>query len=114
MRMSRKEEPTPESTSMQRVSWKSRFSALRATMLAPIESRKIQPAPWTVRFFAGFYLMVYLWSAAWGWHEFQRGFTVSCYVGAAFMLVAAFFLPQSLIMLIRGRVPDSWRKRKAD
>jgi hypothetical protein len=73
----------------------------------------MQPAPWKVRIFAGIYFIAYSGVAAWGWHEFQRGFAISCYVGAALMLVAAFFIPKLMVALVRGRIPESWRKRNA-
>ena len=113
MNMSRKEELTPEPTSMQRVSWKSRFAAWRAIMLTPMGSREMQPAPWKVRFFALFYLIAFSGVAAAGWREYQRGLTVSSYVGAGFILFAAFNISLLMVVLIRGRIPESWRKRKA-
>ena len=111
--MSGNEQTTSEPPATPQGSWMSRLVAWCATPVAHGLKRAQPLAPWKVRLFAMFYLVVFSGVVTGGWLEFQRGFAVSRWVGAGSMLVAAFNILLLMPVLISGRTPGLWRHRKA-
>lgn len=72
----------------------------------------LQLAKWKLRFGAALFLLAFLGVVTIGWRELQRGLTISYFVGAAFILIAAFNMSLLTVVLFLGRIPESWRKRR--
>jgi len=76
------------------------------------ELPSMQLATWKLRLGAAFFLVAFLCVGVFGWREFQRGFTISYFIGAAFILIAAFNMSLLAVVLFLGQVPESWRRRR--